>query len=407
MDTKNVLPNSYVPVVPVATQQNLVQKLPKKSIWELAQLWLDNAATHPAPRPGEPQHEANARIRREIEQMQQLGARKEFFVQKMTEEYWPRGLNLLQLAHLDCKALAENTGLHFWVSSTARDLWGAEVPLLLDPKDFLKKLAADLSRSFTCHIYVTQHPSIPVVVIRIAVYDVLPFTAKNVEARHSRPHVTSHKPFFVALPGNSPHVIHSPNVTVVGDAVLQLIESSILRTAQMVFLERPTALRGIKSLETMHVLKGCSRYANMLGVWTPYADDTVDISPLGSASKHPLMSSTPARYESPQERTEKLANVRFRGRAETPLPKRSQQRDTFASVAPLTYAEFTLREELPNGAESGVVLKLSGTDVFGGLHKLAATGHNKVLDPETIPGWLTGENGMSTGVVLKGVFTAQ
>ena len=36
----------------------------------------------------------------------------------------------------------------------------------------------------------------------------------------------------------------------------------------------------------MNILKGNSRFGNSLGIWTPYADGTVDMLPLGAIEHH-------------------------------------------------------------------------------------------------------------------------
>ena len=42
----------------------------------------------------------------------------------------------------------------------------------------------------------------------------------------------------------------------------------------------------MKSIQSMHILKGCNRSGNSLGIWTPYADGTVDMLPLGAIEDH-------------------------------------------------------------------------------------------------------------------------
>lgn len=84
-------------------------------------------------------------------------------------------------------------------------------------------------------------------------------------------------------------------------------------------------------------------------------------------------------------------------------------RNQFSSIAPLQYVEFTLQDAVSDKQEenSGIVLKLSGSDVFAGLHELSVQSIEKekmILNPETVPGWFTGEEGVTSGAIKNGSF---
>lgn len=57
---------------------------------------------------------------------------------------------------------------------------------------------------------------------------------------------------------------------------------------------------------------------------------------------------------------------------------------------------------------SRITMKLNGLDVFAGLHEISTKTTNKtdmIIDPATIPCWLTGEEGTSCGVIKEGKFS--
>lgn len=362
---------------------------------------------------------------------------KSQIIDKILYDFWAGGLNLLQLAQIDCQLIVDNPNAYFWVLSSVKDAWDKETPISLDPPSFLKKMAQHLSDIFMCYIYVCTHPEMPLVIIRIQVFDLLPGNLSGrVRNRAERPHITSHKPYFLAVPSNSPHIIHSPGNDVVSEVVLQVVESSLPSDSRnFLRLERSGSQKAVRSLESMHILKGSSRFANCMGAWAPYADGVADISPLAKLDEHAVVKGPLAlqQCDTKEQRREKLANVRFKGTSSgqlvsdrlydhsKPLKQKKRQNDDidddrrsrirpdnkYRSIAPIRYAEFEIQEPLCDEDDelSHVVVKLVGNDVFAGLHELSVQKRTDVVDPETLPGWLTGEEGLSCGVVKNGQFS--
>lgn len=436
---KNVLPNTYVPVLSKKVLASVINRLPKSSIIALILLWPQLKNTQPnldKENSQSSQVEHNRRVRNDAKEMRTNLAKwkKQRLIDKILYEYWSQGLNLLQLAQIDCQLIVDNPNSYFWILSTVRDGWGAEVPLSLNPAKFLHDLSTELSKVFMSYIYVCTHPTFPLILIRVQVFDLLP--PRGGSDRLDRPHITSHKPYFLAIPINSPHLIHSPGNDLVSEVVLQVVETSLAQSPRnLLHLETSKSQKAVRSLESMHILKGCSRFANCLGAWTPYADGVADVSPLANSEKHLVVQSVlngPETYASPEDRLRKLANVRFKGTASgkltsaklfdhhKPLRKRRREavddeeepaaernnKNEFSSIAPIRYAQFELQQTIDD-EETHVMLKLVGTDVFAGLHELAVQTtktEEAVVDPSTIPGWLTGEEGANGGIVKNGKF---
>lgn len=441
---KNVLPNTYIPVLSKKVLAAVMSRLPKSSIVALLLLWPQLKNTQPQlPKENAmvSQKEYCRLIREEAKTMKLQKWTKNRVIDKILFEYWFDGLNLLQLAQIDCQLIVDNPNAYFWILSTVKDAWGVEAPLSLDPAKFLNLLAQQLSDIFMCYIYVCTHPVMPLILIRIQVFDLLPSHLRGRSRyRAERPHITSHKPYFLAIPMNSSHVIHSPGSDIVSEVVLQVVETSLPRDPRnMLRLERSKSQKAVRSLESMHILKGCSRFANCMGAWAPYADGVADVSPLANLNNHLAVNERKAIGEgdSAEQKLKKLANIRFKGTGSGKLvserlfdhnkPVRSKKRpideeeedrrtrlrreNEYRSIAPIRYAEFEIQESLDSGDEepSHVVVRLVGNDVFAGLHELATQTTEKgkaVLDPSSMPGWLTGEEGLSCGIVKNGKFSA-
>lgn len=442
---KNTLPNTYVPVYQKKYLVSIIKRLPKSSIIALILLWpqLKNTQpTLPKENADTSQVEFNRLVREEANQMKTSGSKwkKARIIYRVLSEYWANGLNLLQLAQVDCQLIVDNPNSYFWILSTVRDAWNKEVCLALDPSSFLNRLATQLSNIFLSYIYVCTHPTFPLVIIRIQVFDLLPNRSLG-GARLEKPHITSHKPHFLAVPMNSPHLIHSPGNDLVSEVVLQVVESCLDQDLRNpLHLDTPKSQKAVRSLESMHILKGVSRFANCMGAWMPYADGLADVSPLASTDKHPVLKRLNEGREtcaSEDEKVSKMANLRFKGSASGELQSerlfdhprtlkkrkviaqdeedesssRMRIKNHYSSIAPIRYAQFQLREDFPGDNEepSQITLKLVGTDVFAGLHELSTklTGEKTVVDLKTLPGWLTGEEGESCGVVRNSIFLAE
>lgn len=432
---KNVLPNTYVPVLSKDVLTAVLNRLQKLSLIALMLLWPRLKNTQPQldkENALNSQVEFNRMARNDAKEMKEGEKKwiKSKIIDKILFEYWSRGLNLLQLAQVDCQLIVDNSNAFLWNLSTVKNVNNEEIPLCLDPSVFLNALAAELSKLFMSYIYVCKHPNMPLVLVRIQVFDLIPNVKRGRgRSRTLHPHITSHKPYFLAFPSNSPHLIHSPGADLVSQVILTVVENCLSQNRRNQHrLITPTNQKAVRSLESMHILKGCSRFGNSLGAWTPYADGEVDCSPLASASKQLDHKAKQVSVGSVEEKFRKLANVRFKGSAGgnivskrlyddiRPLKKakltngQSESTDNeFSSIAPVRFAQYELKEKVKENDEepSLVNMKLIGTDVFAGLHELASNAFdeaNSVVDPRTIPGWLTGEEGINCGQVRNGRF---
>lgn len=135
----------------------------------------------------------------------------------------------------------------------------------------------------------------------------------------SRPQVRSHKPFYILLPISSPHIIHTPSLIddVSTKLILQTLETTLSQSRllrdeprkpqgtahrdkrlnstsaiaslqhEKIMIFRDTDIkRPLRNLNTVFTLKGISRFADVSGAWSPYADDAVDMGVLEEELKH-------------------------------------------------------------------------------------------------------------------------
>ncbi|ODV80883.1 putative cell segregation machinery component [Suhomyces tanzawaensis NRRL Y-17324] len=447
-NVKNVLPNKYIPVLSPKVLRNVISRLPKSSLLELMYVWPKLVNTQPHLDKENSRHSQatySSKVSQEAKELKRnLKVPKRKIVEKILFEYWSKGLNLLQLAQVDCQLIIDRPNSYYWIKSTVRDSNDKEVCLLLAPQMFLERLAAELSALYLTYIYVCRHPRFPLILVRVQVFDLQPI---NSTLNSSRPHIASHKPYFVAIPLNSPHLIHSPGDDMVTNIVLQTVEYCLPQSANnLVRLETNPHQKPLRSLESMHIFNGNSRFGNSMGAWTPYADGTVDLLPFGELEKHTSLnpkqtSSVPSDDDPSKSMLKKIANLRFKGSQDgvlkssrlyddnKPIRKltiksiahdseseaESGNEDEFesneySSFAPVQHTEFIIREKVKIEHEncSNIKIAFSGLDVFAGLHELSVTTaeENKmVLNALKIPNYLTGEEGSSNGVIHNGEFT--
>lgn len=343
------------------------------------------------------------------------GVSKRAIVDKVVYDWWSGGLNLLQLSQIDCQLIVDRPTTYSWVYSTVRDPNGAEVSVSLDPAKFLDRLSTDLSALFLSYIYICRHPRLPLVIIRCQVFDIQPMSTVR---RSSRPHISSNRPFLAAIPANSCHIIHSPGNDAVSNIVLQAIQRSLPQSrARPLTLEFAAHELPVRSLESMHILHGSSRFANSMGAWAPYADDTVDMSPLGDSTEHSLAAESKKIQPvlTPLQELKTIANLRFKGTNDglyksqrlyednrnakiRPLHEEGETDENtageYASITPLQHVSHTIKEPIGSAAEeAGIKITIVGSDVYAGLHELSVTTTDEekmVLDPRTMPNWLAG-----------------
>ncbi|GME90220.1 hypothetical protein B5S28_g102 [[Candida] boidinii] len=478
-----ILSNSYIPPISKKTIARELGKLETETLFKLVWLWLQWPITQPrvtkeAAKQGVTSEQLNEDVRKVlIELRESYKSPKRPLIDRILVDFWPGGLNALQLAQIDAQCLIDRPKNYSWISSTAKIVTtssfnnyqsGSEnntndihddFIFSLDSQKFLDTLIENLASLYLTHIYVSRHPRLPLVLVRLQVYELVHLNKykKHGSINPNIPDIISRRPYFLAIPLSSPNIIHTDcsKGDLVAEIILQAVEmtlSSTLGQIKLIRNDEPAA----QMLESMHILKGVSRFGASLGSWAPYADGTVDISPVSNVSNHLALKPHKlvvsedvdlSGITDDKERRKIISSLRFKGTARnfqsdkffTTLPSTKRQKlDTqgangnnkenpknepededeedkniYVSIAPIQYTEYSLENDIrgnvSNNATSihsqdsvpSIRMRFMGNDVFGGLHELSVEGS---INPETVPSWLTGEEGPSTGVIQNGNF---
>lgn len=411
-----VLPNSYVPPLRSGYLVSELARLKSNSLFDLVDLWLAMRITQPKPTRSQLDQGITAEklvedIKGQVDALRQSGVRvKGKLIDRIIVDFYPDGLNALQLAQVDIQLMMDKPNNYRWVSSTAKVLGGNQIDdfiLSLDSKTFLDHLVASLASLYLTHIYISKHPQLPLILVRIQMYEFIHLkksrkrTASDI-ADSTAPDVISRRPYYLAIPTSSPHLIHSlsNDDDLTAKLILQAVEETLSTSYRPVRLVRSHE-KPLKGIESMHILKGVSRFGDSLGSWAAYADNVVDVNPLGADSDHILLN--PTRTGEVANRQQAIAALRFKGsiaRGKESLYEGSKKARTDASIVPIQTAEYCIQTPVDDHTPS-IRLRLFGHDIFAGMQQLAVDG---TVDATKVPGWLTGEEGLATGTVTAGKF---
>lgn len=231
---------------------------------------------------------------------------------------------------------------------------------------------------------------------------------------------------ILAFPSNSAHIFVtspkrlSPTIT---KTVIQLLLRCLPQNAADVVKVVPEErVAEMDSLESMTVHFANSRFAQAMGAFTAYAEGKVDPVPLATRRDHESnridMGEANAQLKQLSD-VERINNLRYTGsadgviRTEFPyemtgdeLQKRRQldlnyQRERYDSLAPIQRVQFVLDDPV-GPLPLGIVMTLTGSDVFGGLHQLADDTDLGVVDAKHVPDFLTGIEGDHGGHIKEG-----
>lgn len=157
-----------------------------------------------------------------------------------------------------------------------------------------------------------------------------------------------------------------------------------------------------KSLKTLFYMRSSARSAHALGAWSVYADDKIDKSPLDGGframneEEESAGEDTITEAEKARTKRRKIAEGRF-GTSGIEGDGRG-----------IEQLEVTIKDKMPglrSGGEAGdgdevfrpvVTVRIEGNHVFAGIRNMVQEG---VIDGLTMPGWMTGEDGVNVAVV--------
>ncbi|CCH43280.1 Central kinetochore subunit CHL4 [Wickerhamomyces ciferrii] len=426
----HALRNSFIPKRSPTVISRILSRLSLDSLLNLCLLWCSMPITYPQllqDQLDELEQTKEEYVQEFIDQIKHWKDKRTITKRKVIDrllvDIYPYGLNLLQYAQIDSQLIVEKQSNYlYWQVSKLLDSKNQNYILNLhSPQNFLESLVGNLSKFFMNHIYISNHPYYPLIIIRIQIFDLI-HQQNTPQIQKISNSLISRKPFFLALPQNSSNLIHSP-ISIddqTSQIILQCISSSLsTSTSQIRILQQDKTPQLLKNLESLHILSGNSRFKESLGAWAPYADGNIDISPFDDVQDHHTLQKTALKDGDDEEegsRIAKISKLRFRGTLNELKSKQlfegtkkrkldeDDEEETlkngFKSIAPVQQVEFNIKQDFKTQRPK-LKLKLHGNDVFAGLFELCSKGK---INPEDIPGWLTGEEGYQNGDVIDGIF---
>ncbi|KAK9455842.1 centromere protein Chl4/mis15/CENP-N [Dipodascopsis uninucleata] len=400
-------------------QTLLLMRLQKKSLIELVFSWLDNPAEClPHRRPegddlGNLGHREYINdVRRSYESLKNEIISKRAVVERIIYVDWYRGLNLKQIADAEIQGIYDRPLSMKWTASEVR-IYDATNKNLHKLKEnltrfhapsFMKALQKKLKPLIDNDIQISQHPEMPLVILRIQLFE-----SESSRSSTNRHLPSSRRVVFCAIPSSFDHIFHTTFLNPYQKLMKEVIEATLSKPGFQIKLESSSL--SSRSLETLVHLRSTSRYSTAPAGWSIYAKNEVDESPIMSADEvigRKLKKIDPNTDNASSDRKRrKVINARF-GVLD---PDESGNNDISESSQPalgpetaLQRAEFLLEDEYRDHTQVAsftpcIRILLEGSHVFEGLRQLAQSGN---IDHENMPAWVTGEYAISHGTIREG-----
>ncbi|KAJ6108010.1 hypothetical protein N7523_009333 [Penicillium sp. IBT 18751x] len=399
-----------------------------------------------------PAAETVEEVRNTYQDLQDRKGGKREVLERILEGDWRNGITMRQLAMADLRYMDDHPASLRWTAlelsridarkesnekDTAED-WSNNVPRM-QAASFVKALQYEIAPLVKAHYHLARSSTLPLTILRIFIIDSpyqSPRQAPEVFADSSRV-------IYVAFPDSCPFIYTS--ITAIGPkqagpttssvatdprSLQRLVRDAIpkaLSRPQERYTLKPTSLAA-KNLPTLLALRGPGRSTSANGAFSIFADSALEGSPLDprpsnsvSAEEHMRSGDATVENKENEVRTEQAPESTKRKSADThpstlsPISKKRQLavQGRFGtgggSLAPAPLDRLDIRlldqptfDDEDHGNSSAlpaVSLTFTGSDVIGGIRKLAELG---VIDPERMPSWMTGEEGVSMAVVRRG-----
>ncbi|KAJ5446603.1 hypothetical protein N7445_001424 [Penicillium cf. griseofulvum] len=402
-----------------------------------------------------PAGETIEEVRQVYEDLQDRKGAKREVIERILEGDWRQGITLRQLAMADLRYMDDHPASLRWTAlelsridmnrKNSKEVpptdWSGSVPRM-QAATFVQGLQREISPLVKAHYHLAHSATLPLTFLRIFVVD-SPYQSPRQAAEIF---TDSSRVIYVAFPDSCPYVYTSIASSIGSKAapatcsvatdtrtLQRLVRDSIpkaLSRPQERFSLRATSLAA-KNLPTLLALRGPGRSTASNGTFSIFADAAIEGSPLD-----PRPSSTVAPEEHIQasqsspaagkENTNGSATKRrSSGMDRGPLSPDSKKRrlaihSRFGTLgsslapAPLDRLDIRLLDKPGSSEEQddviddvddskstlpAVSLTFSGSDIIGGIRKLAELG---IVDPERMPSWMTGEEGVSVASVRQG-----
>lgn len=401
-----------------------------------------------------PAAETVEEVRQAYEDLRDRKGGKREVLERILEGDWRHGISLRQLAMADLRYMDDHPASLRWTAlelsridarknateAVTPDDWSRNVPRT-QASTFVKALQHEIAPLVKAHYHLARSSTLPLTLLRIFIID------SPYQSPRQTPEVfaDSSRVVYVAFPDSCPFVYTSITATtgskpagpttssVATDprSLQRLVRDAIpkaLSRPQERYTLKPTSLAA-KNLPTLLALRGPGRSTAANGAFSIFADSAIEGSPLDprpantvSAEEHIRSGKTMIEdkeneisAEQPIESSTKrkpadsnpMLSPTFKKRC---LAVESRFGTAGGSLAPAPLDRLDIRlldhpapdDDEDYGSSSSlpaVSLTFTGSDVIGGIRKLAELG---IVDPERMPSWMTGEEGVSMAVVRGG-----
>ncbi|RAH46792.1 CENP-N/CHL4 family protein [Aspergillus brunneoviolaceus CBS 621.78] len=375
-------------------------------------------------------------VRNAYQELQFRKGGKREVIDRILEGDWRHGITLRQLAMVDLRYMDDHPSSLRWtalelarIDNSSSNESFACIPRV-HASTFLSSLQQQISPLVKAHYHLARSTSLPLTVLRVFV-TTSPY--QNAPRQSAESLTDSSRTIYVAFPDSCPFFYTSmaspqtaskassalPNSLVATDvrSLQRLVRDAIPKALSLPhqrYTVKPTSLIA-KSLEALLALRGPGRSNHANGAFSIFADAALEGSPLDprpsntvSPEEHNRQSASEATLENRRASKRSLADSKEPGTSKKrtlALQSRFGTSGTLSSV-PLDRLDVRLLDALPGDAkptehaqQPTVSLAFAGTDVIGGIRKLAELG---VIDAERMPCWMTGEEGVSVLAVREG-----
>lgn len=394
-------------------------------------------------------------LREEYTSLLQRKGTKRDLVDRIVEGDWRNGLSLYQLSMADLQYLYDHPLSQKWSALKVVQLHDESIPNAtrekelpviprFHPPTFLQNLQRSILPDIKAHYNLDRPPGLDLLLLRIFMLDSPYNTSLSLDSPTA---LDAAKTIYVAFPDASPHIFVSLTTALptTADAGGNAPPSADTKSLRKIVLDcipkafsRPRARYGLqptnlsaRSLSAMASMRGGTRTNAAGGVWGVYAEDSKsDVKKDGPLNLAKEVLRKDEEAEGEKENSQPLTDVTSKTAQLTlGLGMKRKKEDDAAPEAKLRrimasrrfgqsgkhddgkgIERFDVRIEDPfphiegdrNSDENWapeVRVTFHGGHVFAGVRKLVERG---VIDGKAMPGWMTGEEGVSIGVVQKG-----
>ncbi|KZF25790.1 CHL4-domain-containing protein [Xylona heveae TC161] len=387
--------------------------------------------------------------------LQERKSGKRDVIDRILEGDWRQGITLYQLATADLLYLLEHNSSQKWTAMKLASIAGQDDNLTREAKEslprfhaptFLRNLQSEVAPLVKAHYYLARVEPLSLAILRVHIHD-SPYNNQRSMLDHlSNGAQTSgdgSRVLYVVFPDNCPMVyislISSPGQAAGVEGrnlrrmVIEALPRAFSRSRARYSLES-TSLTA-RSLSALLALRGPGRGNNAAGGWSIFAEGTVEDSPLNHVEpsmREPIANEDsehnsdnekvgdsipaklqaiglPAADEATKKRLIEIAGGRFgctglegdgKGIERLDIRLKDQgSRDEQPSESRLSLQQGTEQDSLLKTWSPQVQLAFHGSHVIAGIRRLVETG---AVDGEKMPSWMTGEAGVSVGVVQEG-----